>query len=822
MALYDLVAAVTATLGTADVVVGAAVSGYKNWAGVPNGASVSYGIRERVSATGPVLQSEVGTGTWTAGTNTLTRTSVEASTNGGAKIVLATGYAEVYITPILVDWNDKVDIGGTPVSGQVGYWSSASELVGSSSFTWNDATRVLGIAPSSIQADLGGSNFTIRGGDDFSVGQGGNVRLVGGNETSGSGFGGSVYLAPGNGGIRAGDISLIAPDVDKPGQIIIQSASAQAGNNGGGLVSIVAGGANSSGSGNGGQLSFESGDGGVNGDGGDITFSLGRKGAGGVENGRLRFSLLGGVYLQFDLTNIATSDKNYMMPNVSGTLAIGAGTLTASTTNDVTVAAHTHAITGSPTLLGNGAMQYQTIVTGATPFAPAYSGFLLDGNAGGKTIFNVTNTKILTFNVTDVSSITFTGACNITIPTAGSVTAALLGTANTFTALNTFSAHIGIAENIYIGYPGVPGASYMATESAGYNSVMNTLYSFYLNLDSGAAGTNQGFELGKGRAGISSGTRLFRFGTDGNVALYLENSFFGYPGSTAQGFTPFTSSYNFLYNSLFNHVWNIDSGNTSTTQKFIWGHNGTSETPTEIASLTEAGVFTVPSVVVNEAGDAAGDLRAESDTEANMLFLDANGDTDGALYLGGTTNGLKIVKGGDLTLLGTAKYERHVQLAAYVNGNPADSPDQDDVFTAGALIYVTTGDHNAHCQWEIPDDWDGTDIIFEVDWFPTSGAMSGTDTLKWDVEYRSIAAGELINAGTSETVSNTDSADYSRYQTKHSQFVLTYNNANQPLAAQDHIYFKVGRDTGVANDFGGSVGVTAFEILYQSKGFPTN
>lgn len=67
------------------------------------------------------------------------------------------------------------------------------------------------------------------------------------------------------------------------------------------------------------------------------------------------------------------------------------------------------------------------------------------------------------------------------------------------------------------------------------------------------------------------------------------------------------------------------------------------------AILTNAG-----NIVFNEGGDASTDFRVESDTEANMIFLDANADTDGAVYLGGTTNGIKINKGGVLTFLGTA------------------------------------------------------------------------------------------------------------------------------------------------------------------------
>lgn len=78
----------------------------------------------------------------------------------------------------------------------------------------------------------------------------------------------------------------------------------------------------------------------------------------------------------------ASTNKTITLPNLTGTVALGAGTLTSSTTNDVTVAAHTHAITGSPALLGDGTAQYQYIVTGSTPFAPGYSGGFLNITAG--------------------------------------------------------------------------------------------------------------------------------------------------------------------------------------------------------------------------------------------------------------------------------------------------------------------------------------------------------------------------------------------------------------------------------------------------------
>lgn len=168
-----------------------------------------------------------------------------------------------------------------------------------------------------------------------------------------------------------------------------------------------------------------------------------------------------------------------------------------------------------------------------------------------------------------------------------------------------------------------------------------------------------------------------------------------------------------------------------------------------------------------------------------------------------------------------ASYERHVQIVAKADGTVGNQPTQIDFFTVGGLQYPTTGTKNAFCQWEVPDDWDGGDVYFEVDWFPDSGAMSGTDTIEWTIEYRAIAEGETVNNGTSKTLTSTDSGDYLQYQTKHARVTLPFNDANQPLSKQDHVYIRVTRNTSVANDFGGSVTVPAYEIIYNSVGSPT-
>lgn len=193
--------------------------------------------------------------------------------------------------------------------------------------------------------------------------------------------------------------------------------------------------------------------------------------------------------------------------------------------------------------------------------------------------------------------------------------------------------------------------------------------------------------------------------------------------------------------------------------------------------------------------------------------------------IGDASNYLQVNSTGDLLLVGTAKYERHVQVQATPSGNAASQMDSVTIGTATGLKASSTIDQYAGFQWEIPDDWDGTDAYVEIDWFPDSADMSGTAALRWVIEYRAIAEGELVTAGTVATIDNGaggDTGDYARYQTKHTRMTLTYNNANQPLAAQDHLYFLVHRDTSVANDFSGTVTIPAFEIIYSSNGFPTS
>ena len=88
----------TATTGTGTITLGAAVSGYLSFAGagVPDGATVSYGIKDTAG-------SEAGRGRYTASGTTLSRDIIYGSTNSGAAISLS-GAAEVFVTALAADF----------------------------------------------------------------------------------------------------------------------------------------------------------------------------------------------------------------------------------------------------------------------------------------------------------------------------------------------------------------------------------------------------------------------------------------------------------------------------------------------------------------------------------------------------------------------------------------------------------------------------------------------------------------------------------------------------------------------------------------------
>ena len=110
MKFHNLAREYSTTTGTSDALLTGAVPGCNTFddAGVANGEVVRYGIITYNTSTHQPTHSELGIGTYTFATSTLSRTTVESSTNGGSKITL-TGLSEVYLCPTSLDYNTGVN-----------------------------------------------------------------------------------------------------------------------------------------------------------------------------------------------------------------------------------------------------------------------------------------------------------------------------------------------------------------------------------------------------------------------------------------------------------------------------------------------------------------------------------------------------------------------------------------------------------------------------------------------------------------------------------------------------------------------------------------
>jgi hypothetical protein len=147
--------------------------------------------------------------------------------------------------------------------------------------------------------------------------------------------------------------------------------------------------------------------------------------------------------------------------------------------------------------------------------------------------------------------------------------------------------------NSYVGYPGVLAQAFIPHDD-NFFAFINSLSNIYFNIDSGAGGAAKTLIIGKGRTGATGGTTLFQFGSSGSVGIFLANSYFGYPDSVYQGFTPYDDAFNFIFNSLTNHYINMDTDNNSTTAKVVFGKDAaTAAGVTEVASIKEDGTFAI-------------------------------------------------------------------------------------------------------------------------------------------------------------------------------------------------------------------------------------
>jgi len=211
-----------------------------------------------------------------------------------------------------------------------------------------------------------------------------------------------------------------------------------------------------------------------------------------------------------------------------------------------------------------------------------------------------------------------------------------------------------------------------------------------------------------------------------------------------------------------------------------------------------------------------GKMFTESAVDDKYTFVVGEGE-------GSTADRDELVEALDLTDadFSIGAYERHVYIPAVRNGTSGNQPTATGVDTLAGLQFANGSTKYAYATWEVPSDWNGSDVTFQVCWFPDSGSLNGTtDTVIWDVDYRSIANGEATNNGTIESLQVTESSAITQYVTSKSQFTLDADGTNQPLSIGDHVHLRVSRNN--ADAFSGTVVNTHFTVVYTSVGLPTN
>jgi hypothetical protein len=109
-----------------------------------------------------------------------------------------------------------------------------------------------------------------------------------------------------------------------------------------------------------------------------------------------------------------------------------------------------------------------------------------------------------------------------------------------------------------------------------------------------------------------------------------------------------------------------------------------------------------------------------------------------------------------------------------------------------------------------------SNMAIEIHWYPTSGdAIANTEKVKFDVHYRSVAAGEAIDNGTLVTATTTFTGGASETDKEYyvTEVTIVYTGGNQPLTVGDELIIQLDRD--VTGEAGGGGSYSGMAIIIK-------
>ncbi len=173
----------------------------------------------------------------------------------------------------------------------------------------------------------------------------------------------------------------------------------------------------------------------------------------------------------------------------------------------------------------------------------------------------------------------------------------------------------------------------------------------------------------------------------------------------------------------------------------LYIHNAASDTPLIYGEFDNNVLkFNATTWLNSEAADF--DTIIAGDTEPNLLRVDAGTDT---VRLGDwDTNYAQFAIDGELTLVGTARVMKHVQLIDELGiGGTAPTV---RITEEPYVSYTFAVNNDSHITFEIPGDMDFTEAAtIKLHWYTSVDQTD--DEVNWEARWNARAPGEAVNAG---------------------------------------------------------------------------